>query len=80
MLLYNGAFTAFSFQRAVGFIFTITRWCSMAGVSSVLKHNFVVLRYDSSHIGHAAVAHFDVIIIAYFMQPLVMWEMNGDQF
>ena len=53
---YNGAFAAFSFQRAVDSIPTITRWCNMAGIGSVLKRNFVVLGYDSSRVGHAAVA------------------------
>ena len=38
-----------------------------ARVGSVLKRTFVVLGYDSNHVGHAAVAHFDVIFIAYFM-------------
>ena len=65
--VYNGAFTAFSFQKAVGFIPAVTQWCGTAGVGSVLKCNFVVLGYDSSHVGHAAVAHFDIIFIAYFM-------------
>ena len=65
--VYNGAFATFSFQRTVDFISTVTRWCGTAGVGSVSKRNFVVLGYDSSHVGHAAVAHFDVIFIAYFM-------------
>ena len=70
--VYNGAFAAFSFQRTVGFISTITWWCGTVGVGSVLKHNFVVLGYDSSHVGHAAVAHFDDIFIAYSMYVMVM--------
>ena len=65
--VYNGAFAAFSLQRAVGRIPTVPQWCSIAKIGSVLKRNFVVLEYDSSHVGHAAVAHFDVIFIAYFM-------------
>ena len=65
--IYNGAFAAFSFLRAVGLIPTVTRWCVTAGIGSVLKRNFVVLGYDSSYVGHAAVAHFDVLFIAYFM-------------
>ena len=65
--VYNGAFAVFSFQRAVGFNPAVTRWCGTAGVGSVLKRKFVVLGYDSSHVGHAAVAHLDVIFIAYFM-------------
>ena len=63
----NGALPAFSFQRAVGLIPTATWWCDTAGVGSVLKHNFVVPEYDSSHVGHSAIAHFHVIFIAYFM-------------
>ena len=63
--LYNGAFATFSFQRTVGLIPRVTRWCGMAGIGSVLKRNFVVLGYDSSHVGHAAVAHFDVYCIFY---------------
>ena len=78
--VYNGGFVAFSFLRAVGFIPTVTRWCITAGVGFVLKRNFVVLGYDNSRVGHAAVAHFDVIFIAYFMSPMMMWKMNGDQF
>ena len=78
--VHNGAFAAFSFQRAVGLIPIVTRWCGTAVIGSVLKRNVVVLGYDSSHVGHAAAAHFDVIFIAYFMEPMVMWEMNGDQF
>ena len=65
--VYNGAFATFSFQRAVGLIPTVTRWCGTAENGSVLKRNFVVLGYDSSHVGHAAAAHFDVIFIAYVM-------------
>ena len=65
--VYNGAFAAFSFQRAVGLITTVTWWYGTAENGSVLKCNFVVLGYDSSFVGHAAVAHFDVIFIAYFM-------------
>ena len=65
--VYNGAFAAFSFLRAVGFFSAVTRWCGTVGVGSVLKRNFVVLGYDSSHVGHAAVAHFDVIFITYYM-------------
>ena len=29
--VYNGAFAAFSFQKTVGFISTITRWCVRCG-------------------------------------------------
>ena len=65
--VYNGAFATFSFQRAVGLIPIVTRWCGTAKNGSVLKRKFVVLRYKSSHVGHAAVAHFDVIFIADFM-------------
>ena len=65
--IYNGAFLEFSFQRAVGLIPTVTRWCGTEEIGSVLKRNFVVLGYDSSHVGHAAVAYFNVNFIAYFM-------------
>ena len=79
--VYNGAFAAFTFQRAVDFIRTITRWCGTAGVGFILKRKFVVLGYDSSHVGQATVAHFDIIFIAYFIYPMVVWEMNaGNQF
>ena len=33
-IVYNGAFAAFSFQRVVGFISTVTRWCSIAAKTS----------------------------------------------
>ena len=60
---YNRASAAFSFQKAVGFIPTVTRWCGIAVVGSVLKRNFVVLGYDSSHVGHAAVAQLTLMLL-----------------
>ena len=62
--VYNGAFATFTFQKAVVFIPTITHWCGTARVGSILKCKFVVLGYDSSHVGHATVVHFDVIFNA----------------
>ena len=51
---------------------TVTWWCGgTVEFGSVLKHNFVVLGYDSSHVGHAAVAHFEDIFIAFYIDTLV---------
>ena len=39
----------------------------------------VVPGYYSCHVGHTAVAQFDVVTVAHFVQTVMGWEVPGEQ-
>ena len=66
-----GAFTALSLHWAAGFSPAVTKWYSVGRLGSLGKECFVVPKYYRAmlcHVGHATIAHFDVIFIAYLVQ------------
>ena len=59
----NGALVARSHHWTTGFSAPVTRWHGIGRLDSVSKKHFVVPEHCSCYIGHASIAHFDIIFL-----------------
>ena len=71
----DGAFAALSLHQAAGFSPEVARWYSVGRLGSLGKEPFIVSGNYSCHVGHAAIAQFDVVFIAYLVQAVMGREV-----
>ena len=74
-----GAFAALSLHRAAGFSLAVARWYSAGILGFLGKECFIVSGNYSCHVGHAAIAQFDVVFITYFVQAVMGREVFLEQ-
>ena len=75
----DGAFAALSLHWAAGFSPAVARWYSAGRLGSFGKKRFVVSGNYGCHVGHATIARFDIIFIAYFVQAVMGREVLLEQ-
>ena len=68
-----------SLHRAAGFSPAVARWYSAGRLGSLGKKRFVVSGNYSCYVGHATIAQFDVVFIAYFVQAVMGREVLLEQ-
>ena len=72
---------AFAVKRTHGFYSVIALWMGSEGSIDLWqseKKLFVVIRDDWSHIRHRAIANFNIVFIAFLIEPMVFREMLCD--